>query len=151
MNDFEKHSFDNDSTRDPVVNSRSLAIRLGGCSVEAQHVMKSSAIGAWAALCLAIPAQAGAEYAAAPSLASSHVTQLSVKIGLDSRGSQVRRELNGRLGHALDAEGSQLPLRKAGQLLERVPSVDQMGCAWIPIGASKKQPSTRSDSTESVP
>ena len=134
-----------------MVNSRSLAIRLGGCSVEAQHVMKSSSIGAWAALCLAIPAQAGAEYAAAPSLASSHVTQLSVKIGLDSRGSQVRRELNGRLGHALDAEGSQLPLRKAGQLLERVPSVDQMGCAWIPIGASKKQPSTRSDSTESVP
>jgi len=112
---------------------------------------RTAMIAAWAALCLAIPAHAGAEYAAAPSVASSHVTQLSVKIGLDRRGSQLRRELNGRLGHALDADVSPLPLRKAGQVPERVPSVDQMGCAWIPIGASKKQPSTRSDSTESVP
>ena len=112
---------------------------------------RAARLAACAALCLALPTHAAtASSSAAPMPAhfggdgAGHVTQL---------GLHVRRELAGTVTHTLDgAEAAELPLRKAAAPLqkpERVLSVDQMGCAWIPIGGGKKK--LRGDSPESAP
>ena len=77
---------------------------------------------------------------------AAHVTQL---------GLHVRREIAGKVTHALDgAEATVLPLRNTAGLPQkpaRALSVDQMGCAWIPIGGGQKKMPPRGDGAESAP
>ena len=126
---------------------------------------RAAKLAAWAALCLALPAHAAAAAAsAAPSSmpahhgvdGAAHITQL---------GLHVRREIGGKVEHMLDgaeaaarmldgAEAAALPLRKTAgppQTPRRDLSVDQMGCAWIPIGGGQKKMPPLGDGPASAP
>ena len=75
---------------------------------------------------------------------AAHVQQL---------GLHVRREIAGKAANAPDGAEA-LPLRNTAgplQKAERTYSVDQMGCAWIPIGGGQKKMPPRGDGAESAP